>query len=66
MCGDTSVRMLVCRCVCTMSLVMIIYVTIVLQNFGLDTNKLLTLIGDCPLPLYDLATRACNMDPDKR
>ncbi|XP_064392654.1 LIM domain kinase 1-like [Halichondria panicea] len=37
-----------------------------LGNFGLDTKQLATLIGDCPLPLYDLATKACNMDPDRR
>ena len=37
-----------------------------IQNFGLDTKQLATLIGDCPLPLYDLATKACNMDPDRR
>ena len=24
------------------------------------------MIGECPLPLYDLALQCCNLDPDKR
>ncbi len=55
------------ECVCVLIVRSVtLGIVVDVQNFGLDTKQLATLIGDCPLPLYDLATKACNMDPDRR
>jgi serine/threonine protein kinase len=36
------------------------------KNFGLDVEAVRSMIGDCPLPFFHLATECCNLDPDKR